>query len=54
MIFDFDQVQPNPFDTVETWERYLAQLRQMPDQDDPMMVIEIAHAEDFIERKRAS
>lgn len=41
---------PNPYDTVETWERYLAELRQLP--ESVFLASEIAHAEDLIERKR--
>lgn len=50
MIFEF--MEPNPYDTVETWERFLARLRQEPDQDNPYVASVIAHAEDLIERKR--
>jgi hypothetical protein len=48
----FELMEPNPYDTVETWERFLAQLRQMPDQDDLMLANAIAHAEKLIELKR--
>jgi hypothetical protein len=59
-IFSLDQLEPNPFHTPETraeslaeWERYLAQLRQMPDsQENLLLQNSIAHAERLIELKR--
>ena len=51
MIFEF--VSPNPYDTVETWERYLARLRQMPDsQDNELLANAIEFAEKLIDWKR--
>jgi hypothetical protein len=43
-------LSPNPFDTRETWEHHLAELRQMP--DSLFKDQRIAEAEELLERKR--
>jgi len=50
----FELMEPNPYDTVETWERYLARLRQMPNsQDNELLANAIEFAEKLIDWKRA-
>jgi hypothetical protein len=43
--------RPSDFDTLETWERYLAELMKLPEET-PMRFTSIADAKDMIERKR--
>jgi hypothetical protein len=43
---------PTPYDTLETWERHLAEMRELPDTDSLKMEL-ISEAEEIIRAKRA-
>ncbi len=43
---------PSPFETKETWEKFLKFLKSLP-QDDPAVIAEIEEARELVAEKKA-